>query len=491
MGHGRLAARVAASAFALLAAATPAAHGAVRTCDEPAATWPTATPQQAGLDKGELDFALHAYQDRRGYAVRIYRHGCLVSQDTVVGSDTTQHESWEITSSVVALVALRQVQQGLLSLDDPVGALLPETDEAHGAITVRALLERTSGMAVHPDNSYRENILLTALARPVRRSATALFGDAPAARDLLVAVLERAAGEDVQAYASRELFGPLQLSGFSWARDRRGQTRGSFGLRLTADDLGRLAELVRRGGTWRGRRLLRSADVETMLSPAGDPCHGQMTWLNTRTACARTDRRLLPGLPADLWSWRGRYDQRVVVLPELGLTVVRYGAAGGDQRAADDQATWERGVLLRLVGAVRDVTPARTAGATTVPPDTDAVWTDDASATAAGPPAVPGAGPRRTRAPRLAVGRTLAGRKRLVGIEISCPGVGGLPCRGTVDLDGVAARQKAWSVPRGATLEVRLRLRTRPKAATDATYVVRAQDEAEGLSVTLPVTLRR
>lgn len=490
MGHRTLASALAALAL-LLAVPATTVSAATRVCDEPGATWSTATPQQSGLDKGELDLALHAYQDRRGYAVRIYRHGCLVSQDTVLGSETTRHESWEITSSVLALVALRQMQQGRLHLDDPVGSLVPEADAAHGAITVRALLERTSGMASHSDNVYREHVLLTALSQPVRRPGARLFGDAPSARDLLVTVLERATGEDLQTYAARELFGPVGIRGFSWARDRRGHTRGSFGLRLTADELGRLAELVRREGVWRGRRLLRASDVAAMLVPAGDPCHGWMTWLNDGRDCVRSDRRLLPGLPADLWSWRGRYDQRVVVLPELGLVVVRYGASGGDQRAADDQATWERDVLLRLVGAVRDVTPARTAGTKAAPPDTDSRWTDDASAAAADAPTPPGASPVRTRAPRIAPGRTIAGRARLVSIEIGCPDVGGIPCRGTVSLQGVQARSKTWTVPRGETRTVLLRLKRRPRTPIDVTFVVQAQDEDAGIRVTEPATLRR
>ncbi len=491
MGHRLLASPIAVLGVLFAVTAATPASGATRVCDEPAATWSTATAQQSGLDQGELDLALHAYQDRRGYAVRIYRHGCLVSQDTVLGSAVTKHESWEITSSVLALVALRQMEQGRLHLDDPVGSLLPEADAAHGAITVRALLERTSGMAAHSDNAFREDILLTALSRPVRRAGSAPFGDAPAARDLLVSVLERAAGEDIQTYAARELLGPIGIRSFSWARDRRGQTRGSFGLRLTADDLGRLAELVRLQGVWRGRRLLRSSDLAAMLAPAGDPCHGWMTWLNRTSECLGTARRLLPGLPADLWSWRGRYDQRVVVLPALGLVVVRYGASGGDQRSADDQLTWERDVLLRLMGAVRDAAPMRTARPSATPAVTEAAWSDDASAATAEAPTPTGMGPRRTRAPHVVPGRTTAGRARLVGIEIGCPELGGVPCSGTVALQGIRARAKAWSVPRGQTRTVLLRLRRRPQAPMDVTFVVHAQDEAGGVRLALPATLRR
>ncbi|WP_146175393.1 serine hydrolase domain-containing protein [Paraconexibacter algicola] len=487
-GRGALGAAVAAC---LVTLAGPAAAQAARTCGPPGPTWPTASPAQAGLDQGDLDLALHAYQDRRSFAVRIYRHGCLVAQDTVLGSTVTQHESWEITSSVLALVALRQRAQGLLDLDDRVGALLSEADAAHGAITVRDLLQRTSGIRPTPDNAFRENVLLQALATPVTRLAGAAFGDAPAARDLLVAVLERAAGEDLQRYAARELFGPVGIARFSWLRDRRGQTRGSFGLRLTADDLARLAELARLGGRWGDRQLLPADDVAEMLSPQASRCHGFMTWVNAAPGCAGDDGRLLPGLPADLWSWRGRFDQRVVVFPALGLVVVRYGATGGDARSGSDPRAWERGVLERLIAAVRDTPVMRTPGADRLPPSTDTDWRDDAAAATAGPPSPPGPGPRRTRVPRVEPVRTTVGRSRLVSVRISCPAIGGVPCSGTVALDGARARPRAWSVPRGEHREVLLRLRRRPAGPLDVTFRVTALDDADGVRVAVPARLTR
>jgi len=489
MGSGKSIGLSAALAVALVAAAFPTAAAAA--CDEPAEAWSAADPATQGLDGTALARAIHAYQDRRAYAVRIYRNGCLVGSDTGAGNRTAQFETWEITSAVVGLLAIRQIELGLLSPDDPVGALLPEADGAHGAITIRDLMARTSGLAAEPDNTFFSDRLRRALARPLATPPGHRFGDAPVARALLVAALERAAGQDLQSFATQELFGPLGIRGFRWTRDGAGTTNGSFGLALSADDLARLAEVVRRAGVWRGRRLLGAAALDEALAPGRrNPCHGWLTWLNAAGGCNGDGLHLFPGLPPDLWTWRGRYDQRVVVIPTLGLMIVRFGASGGDARSADDQATWELGVLRMVLAAVRDRTPASTP-VTGSPPVTDEPYTDDARAATEAPPPLPAAGPRRARAPQVTLVRAHAGRQRLVGVRIACPRLPQRGCEGTARLNGLAAREKAWTVPAGHSRIVQLRLRRRPRTDQDATITVVATDDAGGVAVSLPLRVRR
>ena len=460
-------------------------------CAEPDGAWMAAAPASQGLDRAALERAVHAYQDRRAYTVRIYRNGCLVGSDTGAANRTAQYETWEITGAVVGLLALRQIELGLLSPDDPVGALLPEADAGHGAITVRDLLTRSSGLAREPDNTFFTDRLRRALLRPAAVPPGRQFGDAPVARALLVAVLERAAAMDLQAFAAQELFGPLGIRAFRWTRDSAGTTHGSFGLALSADDLARLAELVRRDGVWRGRRLVGAAALREALAPsARNPCHGFMTWLNVAADCMGAGGHLLPGLPPDLWTWRGRYDQRVVVVPSLGLMIVRFGTSGGDARSADDQATWERGVLQMVLGAVRDATPAATP-ATGSPPATDETYADDARAATQSEAALPGPGPRRARAPQVTVAREHAGRRRLVGVRVACPPVPQRPCEGTARLTGVRARAARWSVPAGGEGTVLLRLHRRPRIPGDATMHVVATDDAGGVTVRVALRVQR
>lgn len=480
------------AALALLGAA-PAARAAGADCPEPAATWARASPAAQGLDADQLDRALHAYQDRRGYAVRIYRNGCLVARDTNAGTDTARFETWEITSSVLGLVAGREMQLGLLSPEDPVGSLVPEADGAHGAIRVRELLEQTSGLAPGADDAFLSDRLRLALARPLTQPPGRAFGDSPLARALLAEVLQRAAGEDPEGFTARELFGPLGIRAWSWRRDKARLIGSTFGLALSADDLARLAELLRRGGAWRGRQLLDPGYVRQALAPSpGNACLGWLTWLNAGASCNGTPARLMGGLPSDLWSWRGRFDQRVTVLPAQGLVVVRLGATAADLRSGSDEASWERGVLTRLLGAVRDTPPGRLPGLDQLPPITDGGWHDDLASAFAALPALGAAGPSRARAPRVVVVGDVAPRRRrgrtrgvrTLTVRITCPPVPARACAGTAVLAGTGAAPLPWSAPPGAAVALRLRAPGRRHITAQPMKIdVVARDDAGGVGV--------
>ncbi|HEX6390776.1 MAG TPA: serine hydrolase [Solirubrobacteraceae bacterium] len=474
----------------LCALALPA-RAQARDCGQPGGAWPTASANEQGLNEDQLMRALHTYQDRRGYAVRIFRHGCLVARDTNSG-DSVLVEGWELTSSIVALVVARAMTEGLLAPGDVVGSLVTEADKQHGAIRVVDLLQRASGLQNEPDNIYLRDRLALALNRPITASPGKAFGDAPVARALLVATLERAVKEDIESYTARELFAPLGIKRWQWTRDRSRRAVATFGLRLTADDLARVGALLLSRGVWQGRRIIDERTIDAALAPSpSNPCMGWLIWLNARPNCSGSGRRLLPGLPSDLWSWAGYQDQRVTGIPSLGLLVVRYGASAGDAREGVDGLTWERDVLLQLLGAVRDppVSPAADVG--DVPPAIGSAYRDNLGSWWEPVPSLPGRGPRRTRMPIVTPYREQAGKKRLLGVRVKCPSVPGRDCAGSARLVGVVARNRRWSAPAGSTTTVMFRLAKRLPRARDIDVEIHAEDDAGGVTTGTTLHARR
>jgi CubicO group peptidase (beta-lactamase class C family) len=187
---------------AVLLLAAPA--GAAVRCPVPApgSPLPRASSAQAGLDQAQLDLAVHAIQDRRSYAIRVLRHGCLVGEDT--HANEYRDQLWEghgLTSAVVGLLAGRAMELGRLDPDDPVGALVPEAGRELGGATVADLLARASGLRPEPEDRSVPDPLRLALATPVVAPPGSRFGDAPTALAVLGEVVARAAGRDLVAFA--------------------------------------------------------------------------------------------------------------------------------------------------------------------------------------------------------------------------------------------------------------------------------------------------
>ena len=125
--------------------AAPAAQAA-KTCSEPGRAGSARPPPRPGWSRGA------AGRDRLrqldlGFAIRVYRHGCLVGEDRLAALNRDQrYESWSMAKSVTSMMFGRAMTLGLISPDDPVGSLVPEADEPHGEISMRDLLTMTSGL---------------------------------------------------------------------------------------------------------------------------------------------------------------------------------------------------------------------------------------------------------------------------------------------------------------------------------------------------------
>lgn len=486
--------------------AAPAA--AARECPEPTGGWRQAAPAEVGLDARILAAAVHSYQDRRGYAVRVYRHGCLVGQDTNGSAAArAQFETWGLTRTLTSLLAGRAMELGLLAPEEPVGAFLPEASAAHGALRVRDLLTLTSGLRSDPvrdEDVAVPDRLHDALVTEVAHQPGTRFHESPGAGALLVAVLERALGEDVQGFAQRELLGPIgvRAGGWRWIRDERGRSHGSYGLNMNVDDVARLGELVRRGGVWDGRRLLAERWMREALAPgAANPCHGWLVFTNAERGCTRTqdgtryasNDRLLPRLPADVWQFRGRFDQLVTTFPALGIMVVRLGTRSGDARSGEDGGRWEADVGRQLLGAVRDAEPAltRERGDLVIrgsrPYDQPERLRDSLAPWF--PPPLPPPGPARARAVVVDGASERVGRRRLVTLRVTCPARARMACAGELELEG-ARRPAAFAVEPGAVAPVRLRLAQRLRKPIVAPLRARTRDEAGGTEISGTVVLR-
>jgi CubicO group peptidase (beta-lactamase class C family) len=501
-------------------AAVPASASAAVRCEVPGpGDWQVVTPEEAGMDSAKLRDAISYGQQNTSYAIRVYRHGCRVGEDSLAALNRDeQYQSWSMAKSVVALAFGRAMTLGLMSPDDPLGSLLPEADQAHGEITMRDLLTMTSGLEWNGFRDYNiamPDRLQNALTTPVAREPGSYWEYSQDGVALLTEAVGRAAGQDFQMFVQENLFRPIGIEpgDWWWQRDQEGHTQGFFGLHMSADDFGRLGELMRRGGEWGGRRLLSERFVAEAIEPVPqNGCYGYLIWLNASKPCIGprvTDRpvspeRNFPTLPSDVYQYSGLFGQWVTVFPSQGLVVVR---TGQDNGTFTGNSAWQEEMYRRMLGAITDEPvsspPPAPDASRPVSEDSDhgfgqALARPDEYSQGMNPPPLPPAGPLRARAVLIEPRAAHLTRRGRAQVRLRCPprwadGIDAA-CAGRARLKG-AAEKLRYDVAAGTKRVLRFEMRDsfvaklERKGEADVVARTRNRDRAEGTPAELAFTI--
>jgi CubicO group peptidase (beta-lactamase class C family) len=300
-------------------------------------------PVAAGLDPGALDrldrhFARLVDEGRLpGFLVALARGGRVAHltvygrRDVAAGRPVTADTLWRIysmTKPVTSVAVLMLVEEGRLSLDDPVDRYLPAfaeprvyvegdaddvvTRPAAGPVLVRHLMTHTAGLTfgfyrVHPvDALYRAAGLESSLRPGAGLAETVdLYASLPlqfepgtqwnysVASNVLGRLVEVVSGQALDTFFAERILRPLGMTdtGFEVTDEQaerlaelygetdgggiepvpglplRGRPQflsGSGGLVASAYDVHRFTELLRRRGELDGVRLLAPATVDLM-----------------------------------------------------------------------------------------------------------------------------------------------------------------------------------------------------------------------------------
>jgi CubicO group peptidase (beta-lactamase class C family) len=418
------------------------------------------------------------------FAIRVYRHGCRVGEDAAADTNrNTKFESWSLAKSVTALVFGRAMTLGKIGPDDPLGSLIAEADAAHGEITMRQLLTQTSGLrwnGLRDYNIFMPDRLHEALTVPIEKPPGSYWEYSQSGPALIAEAVERAVGEDFQEFAQRELFGRLGIApdAWHWHRDGNGHTQGFFGLNMHPDDYARLGELMRRGGVWRGQRLLSRRFVREAVEPLSqNGCYGWLIWVNASKPCVGprvidrpvTDERSFPSLPADMFQYSGLLGQWVAVFPSQGVVIARVGIDVAGTFAGD--TAWQEEMYRLVIDSITDDGtrfPKPAADATSVSDEdvdrgfVESLARPDEILAGELPPPLPPAGPARARATLIKFRTPRLGPHGMVRARLRCPPAWTAElaprCRGAARLAG-AAKPVRYAIRAGKARTVRFRLR--------------------------------
>jgi len=329
--------------------------------------WVVRKPSEAGLDPASLSALVSEIGTGilpNVHAVLIERNGRLVFERYWPGDDenwgqrigrvdhgpATQHDLRSVTKSVTsALLGIALGDTAEDALARPISSFFPNR-EALGAgldtVTLHHVLTMTAGlewneMEVPYTDNDNDEIRLYYTDDPVGLVLARSLRDTPGSRwyynggltQVTAGVIEHLTSKTLDKYAEKVLFGPLGITDFTWHRSDAWLTNSSpstaSGLRLRARDLAKIASVILHNGQWQGRQVVPADWVAASTAryvqdnpwgPPGVYGYGYFWYPGTLRSGIKVIRAV------------GNGDQRIFVLPDVGLTITVFAGNYNDFR---------------------------------------------------------------------------------------------------------------------------------------------------------------
>ncbi|WP_062518547.1 serine hydrolase domain-containing protein [Demequina gelatinilytica] len=303
----------------------------------------TALPLAEPTDDAVAAALAHGFGDDLGSEQRealgtrgivVLKDGELVAERYADGFDrSTPQLGWSMTKSVTNLLVGRLVQEGEIDLDDD--HLRPEWTDERSSITIRQLMQMTSGLAWDETYDlgtpittmlYREGDMASYVAsQQLAHEPGEHLQYSSGSTTLLCAVVT--AGRGLADAPRSQVFAPLGLSSAVLEADAAGTPVCSSYMWATPRDWATLGQFALQDGEWNGEQLLptgwmaeSTTAVDTSVE-AGSDGYASGWWSNTRPDGSVVEEEL----PADAYFAEGHDGQWVVVVPSEQLVVARLG----------------------------------------------------------------------------------------------------------------------------------------------------------------------
>jgi len=324
--------------------------------------WQPATPESQGISAEQLETIRKRMEDKKTGAFLVARHDRIVCEWYAPGiSSQRKFGTASLAKALVGGLSLAvAMEDGNIKLDDAAAHFIPQwrADARKARITIRHLGSHTSGLSdsttegvKHEEQPGWKGEFWQRLDPPrdpftLARDQTPLLFEPgtqfqysnPGIGLLTYCVTAALSGNgprDVRTTLRDRILIPIGVTDDQWT--------AGYGKTFTVDNLplvptwgggnftaraaARIGRLVLREGNWEGRQLLRPEVVRAVTTDAGLVEHCGMGWWSN-------GGNRYKDLPKDAVWGAGAGDQLLLVIPSLGLVMVRFGetlAPGADE----------------------------------------------------------------------------------------------------------------------------------------------------------------
>jgi hypothetical protein len=158
------------------------------------------------------------------------------------------------------------------------------------------------------------------------------------------------------AYLKRRILDPIGMVIGDWRNGPDGNPLMPQGAVLAAREWAKVGEFVRAGGKVGGKQIVDPATLAALFRPSAiNPTYGMTWWLphpstSPDPVTAGTDiGRRARELPRDLVVAAGAGDQRLYIIPSLGLTIVRQAQLDIAAAMRGEKSNWSDAAFLETL----------------------------------------------------------------------------------------------------------------------------------------------
>ncbi len=339
----------------------------------PAAEWVVSAPEAQGLDGAKLREAVRYLEDNAGRdgvkELVIVRNGYLIHKGESIDK---VHGVWSMTKSFTSTVLGLLVDEGKVQVTTKAKEYVPATAEDFGDVTLEHFATMTSGYRAvgdEPRGGYTHGPSLTPfepgkpLFAPGEKyaywdSAMNQFGN----------VLTQIACEKIEDLFKSKIADAIGMDRSQWDWGEFGKVDGLIvnggsgnsgkHMFISARQMARFGHLFLNRGMWDGKRLLSEEWVDTATrnhvaadlpwghsqsNIYGMGVYGYNWWVN---GVMTNGKRLWPGAPVGTYAASGHNNNKMFVIPEWKMVIVRLGLDQADGKIGSE--VWGR--FLRKVG---------------------------------------------------------------------------------------------------------------------------------------------
>ncbi len=216
-----------------------------------------------GISQSDIDNLFNlSFQDKSTQSVVLLKNGNLVGERYADGFNKDSYgTSWSMAKSFYAALILISIDRGeIISLDEKASNYLPFFDDKRSVITIRQLLNMSSGLE-YPDHQhetmfFRKDHLKYSRNIKLEKEPDTLFEYNNVNSMLLGEILEVATGKKADILLEERILNKIGIENKTLWLDEAKNVLTYCCIDMSARDYAKFGQLFSNGGSWDGEQII-------------------------------------------------------------------------------------------------------------------------------------------------------------------------------------------------------------------------------------------